>query len=111
MRDRDALERILARIDGQGYASYKQLNGTYHLGVCRLAVDHVQIDPYAPPSRVRLILDAKTVAIPADLTDDRLGRIAVADFLTRRFAQVSRRLVPEPGGTGNSGLVSIGHPG
>ncbi|WP_297749698.1 ABC-ATPase domain-containing protein [uncultured Tessaracoccus sp.] len=111
MRDRTALERTLAQIDGRGYASYKQLAGTYQFGTFRLAIDQVQVDPYAPPSRMRIILGPQTAGLPADLTNDAIGRRAVADFLTRQFLDVAHRLLPEPSGTGNSGLVSIGHPG
>ena len=111
MRDGAALGRVLARIDGRGYASYKQLAGQWRLGALRLAVDHVQVDPYAPPSRMRLIVDAATAGLPADLIDDAVGRTGAADFLTRGFARVAHRLVPEPVGTGGSGLVSIGRPG
>ena len=111
VRDGAALGRVLARIDGRGYASYKQLAGQWRLGALRLAVDHVQVDPYAPPSRMRLIVDAATAGLPADLIDDAVGRTGAADFLTRGFARVAHRLVPEPVGTGGSGLVSIGRPG
>ncbi|MGP5390271.1 ABC-ATPase domain-containing protein [Glutamicibacter arilaitensis] len=111
MLDRTAFERTLAQIDGRGYASYKQLRGTYQFGTFRLAIDHVQVDPYAPPSRMRIILGPDTARLPADLTNDAIGRRAVADFLTRRFSDVAHRLAPEPSGTGNSGLVSIGQPG
>ncbi len=31
--------------------------------------------------------------------------------MTRRFHQAARRIVPQQSGTGNSGVVSIGHPG
>ena len=41
MRDGAALGRVLARLDGRGYASYKQLAGQWRLGALRLAVDHV----------------------------------------------------------------------
>lgn len=111
MRDRTTLERTLAQIDGRGYALYKQLTGTYQLGAFQLAIDHVQVDPYAPPSRMRIILDPDTAGLPVDLTNDAIGRRAVADFLTRRFSNVAHRLVPKPSGTGNSGLVSIGQLG
>ena len=55
--------------------------------------------------------EAELRRIPADLTCDAVGKIAVSDFMTRGFDRVARRLVPKPTGTGSSGLVSIGHPG
>ena len=78
MPNRRTLERTLTQIDGRGYASYKQLIGTYQLGTIQLAIDHVQVDPYAPPSRMRVILDPNTAKLPADLTNDVTGRRAVA---------------------------------
>ncbi|WP_172797079.1 ABC-ATPase domain-containing protein [Devriesea agamarum] len=111
MRDHTSLERILSQIDGRGYASYKQLVGTYDLGPFQLAIDHVQVDPFAPPSRMRIIVHPDDAQLPADLTTDRLGQRAVADVLTRRFVDATHRFTPKPSGTGNSGLVSIGQVG
>ncbi|MDO5067651.1 MAG: ABC-ATPase domain-containing protein [Propionibacteriaceae bacterium] len=108
---RNTLERTLDQIDGRGYPSYRQLRGRHRIGEFTLAVDHVAADPYAPPSRLRIILDPELAAIPEDLTNDALGRIATGDFLARAFACVARRLVPKPTGTGNSGRVFIGTPG
>jgi len=111
MRDAETLRRVLAQLDGRGYASYKQLTGSYRIGTVRLVVDHVQVDPYAPPSRMRIIVNREVADLPADLTDDAAGRTAVSDFLTRRFSEIAHHVLPSPSGTGNSGLVSIGQPG
>lgn len=110
MRGRDHLERTLSSIDGRGYASYKQLAGTYDLGGCILSVDRVQVDPFAPPSLMRVSVSREDAALPEELLSDRPGEIAVRDFLTRSFAQTVRRLAPKPSGTGGSGTVSIGVP-
>ena len=48
--DATALRHTLAAIYGRGYGPYTLLTGFYDLGPCRLIVDHVQVDPYAPPS-------------------------------------------------------------
>ena len=111
MRDAETLRRVLAQLDGRGYASYKQLTGSYRIGTVRLVVDHVQVDPYAPPSRMRIIVNREVADLPADLTDDAAGRTAVSDFLTRRFADAAHRMIPRPEGTGNGGFVGIGRPG
>ncbi|GAA4283641.1 ABC-ATPase domain-containing protein [Brevibacterium daeguense] len=114
MRSSAELERILRGIDGKGYGAYRQLRGSYDLGSCgfgsrdcgsdrgrfRLAIDHVQVDPYAPPSKVRVVLDASTADLPPELTDDPFGRAATSDFLTRRFAEAIRRFEPGPGAPG-----------
>ncbi|WP_024875699.1 ABC-ATPase domain-containing protein [Saccharomonospora piscinae] len=105
MRTRETLERTLASIDGRGYASYKQLHGTYDLGLFRLAVDHVQVDPYAPPSKARAILDLDATGLPADLIDTARKRVAVSDFLTRQCHEAARKA------TDGDRTVSFGTPG
>ncbi|WP_035281572.1 ABC-ATPase domain-containing protein [Brevibacterium album] len=80
------LARTLIGMDGRSYSSYKQLVGTHDLGDCGLAVDHVQSDPYAPPSRMCVLVDAEDADLPQDLLETAGDRIAVGDFLTRRFA-------------------------
>lgn len=115
MPEPSALERTLTTLDGRGYAGYKQLRGTHELPPVdaettglRLLVDHVQVDPYAPPSLMRVQLDRDAAELPEDLTADARGRTAVADFLTRRVAEAARRLSP---GRPGDGSISIGRPG
>ncbi|MGP9603878.1 MULTISPECIES: ABC-ATPase domain-containing protein [unclassified Brachybacterium] len=100
--DATALTRTLTTIDSRGYGTYKQLKGSYDLGVCRLVVDHVQVDPYAPPSLMRLIVDRADADLPEDLLSDHRGRVAVTDFLARAIADAAATL-----GEG----VSTGAPG
>lgn len=110
MRDHQDLARTLTSIDGRGYASYKQLTGNYDLGHVRLSVDRVQVDPFAPPSLMRVGVSRAEAALPAELLNDRAGEVAVRDFLTRVFDKAARRLVPAGSGSGNSGTLSIGSP-
>ena len=84
--DAHTLTSTLTAIDGRGYGSYKQLKGSYDLGRCRLIVDHVQVDPFAPPSLMRLLVDRATADLPQDLLTDRPGRVATTDFLARAVA-------------------------
>ncbi len=51
------LKRELDRIDGRGYKSYKDLEGQYSFNNYILVIDHVQGDPFASPSRVRVIVN------------------------------------------------------
>lgn len=108
MSDRTDLERALVH-DGRKYASFQQLSGTRQLRVgVQLGDGHVQADPYTLPSRMRLILTPDIVAIPAGLLHHQVECPAVADFIVRCFLESTQRFVPEPTGTGNSDLVSIG---
>ena len=90
--DATALARTLAAIDSRGYGAYKQLKGSYDLGVCRLVVDHVQVDPYAPPSLMRLVVDRADADLPGDLLSDHRGRVATTDFLARAVARAAAGL-------------------
>lgn len=86
MKSEQELQRFIQSLDGKGYGGYKALKGTYLCGRYRLSIDHIQADPYAPPSKARLTLDHTTTAIPPVLIDSPSKRIAVTDFLARAFA-------------------------
>lgn len=82
MKQAHTLFQTLQSLDGQKYGAYKRLSGTYAYNNFQLAIDHIQADPYAPPSKVRIIINKITTGIPEDLIDTKLKRIAVSDFLT-----------------------------
>ncbi|MFN3337298.1 MAG: ABC-ATPase domain-containing protein, partial [Thermomicrobium sp.] len=90
MRDIGALRSILRRIDRRGYKAYEEIRGLYRAGDVLIAVDHVQGDPYAPPSRVRLIVERQRLQLPAVST--RVRRIALEDFLARRARRAIEQL-------------------
>ena len=55
----DALVRDLLRIDGRPYGHYRDLRGhRYALASGALTFEHVQGDPFAAPSRLRVDLPA-----------------------------------------------------
>lgn len=91
---RNTLSDLFSRtksLDGAGYGAYKKLKGAYSEPKLTVSIDRVQADPYASPSKVRLILPMKTAGIPQHLVDDATGRVAVADFLARRIQADSHR--------------------
>ena len=59
MKNQNDLKKELQRIDGRGYKSYKDLEDKYDFGTFILSIDHVQGDPFASPSKVRIIVDNK----------------------------------------------------
>ena len=63
----DNLRSTLRRIDGRGYKAYKDLRGGYDFGRYALLIDHVQGDPFAAPSLLRLRLPQTIAKFPADL--------------------------------------------
>lgn len=106
MRDKQALHRLLDRIDGRSYPAYRDMKGHWTIegvqGGFELFVDHVQGDPFAAPSRVRVrALCGVRVGHP-DAT------VAAEDWLLRRFSEGLR---PERGGSGRSGELRVYRPG
>ncbi|MFO7816311.1 MAG: ABC-ATPase domain-containing protein [Desulfovibrionales bacterium] len=79
------LQKILHRIDGKGYGAYKDIRGRYNLGSCELFIDHIQSDPYATPSRIRLRVDRKRAGFPPELFSGKIRKTALEDYLTRSF--------------------------
>ncbi len=75
------LRRILGRIDGRGYKAYKDIRGDFAFDGFTLHVDHVQGDPFAAPSKLRLRLPQATAELPAGLFANRIRRLALEDFL------------------------------
>jgi predicted ABC-class ATPase len=98
---------MLRRIDGRGYKAYKQIAGRYAFGDFELFIDHVQGDPFAAPSKVRLRVPQRVAGVPADLFDNRVRRLAAADFFSRSVRDSVGRIVKGRRGTGKSGLVYI----
>mgnify|MGYP000095240644 CR=1 FL=1 len=108
MKSDHDLQQLLSAIDGRGYAAYRSLTGNYQYHGFQLAVDHVQVDPYAPPSRARILLGRETAGFPGTLLDSKPKRIAVSDFLSRQFDRMIHRLHH---GSRNGGSLSIDHGG
>lgn len=107
LKQREQLVEILSRIDGRGYKSYKEIEGEYDFGQYALFIDHVQPDPFAPPSRVRVRVPQSVAGFPTELFHNKHRSVALADFLIRHFShsigQISRGKV----GSGSSGLIRI----
>ena len=107
MKNYKELEKILFSMDGKSYSLYKSLKGEYMFEKYILAIDHVQSDPYAPPSKMRVIMDRKICGIPCQLTDTKDKNIAVSDFLTRNFYREIQKSGNDSTGTGGSGRIFI----
>ena len=89
MRD---LEAILHRIDGRGYKAYKEIEGRrFRFENFDLLVEHVQGDPYAAASKLRVLVPAKTAALPASALASPARRRASRDFLARAFREAAGR--------------------
>jgi predicted ABC-class ATPase len=106
----ERLTATLRRIDGRGYGAYKDIRGSYAFPGLELMVDHVQGDPFAAPSRVRVRVPAPEAGVPPDLWQDRARRVALEDFLLRRLAEAIREAVRGGRGMGKSGEIGVCRP-
>ncbi|WP_194192010.1 ABC-ATPase domain-containing protein [Clostridium chrysemydis] len=107
MKDLNDLKRELYKIDGRGYKAYKSLEGDYKFSNYVLHIDHVQGDPFASPSRIRVSLNSNLNKIPEELFDTNNKRIAVCDFLTRTFNKNINKYAGRVSGSGKSGIINI----
>jgi predicted ABC-class ATPase len=102
----DELRRLLHGVDGQGYRAYKRAKGEWSGDDFTLHIDHVQGDPFATPSKLRLDLPTHVHGIPDDAWSTTPRRIGLCDFLLRTFKR-SCETLPRVGGSGKSGLVFV----
>ena len=101
------LARDLERIDGRSYPAYKDLQRrAYPLGADRLTFEHVQGDPFAAPSRIRIDIPAGVARLPAWATANADARRATADFLHRAILRALAG-ARHRSGSGKSGLLEI----
>jgi predicted ABC-class ATPase len=107
MKSSNDLRRLLGQIDGKGYKAYKDIEGVYDFGSFVLAIDHVQGDPFAAPSKVRVRMPHHVNYLPSALSNTSVRRIALQDYLARLADQVIRRTVQGRRGAGKSGLIAI----
>ncbi|GAB4439266.1 MAG: ABC-ATPase domain-containing protein [Anaerolineae bacterium] len=105
------LQRLLSRLDGKGYPAYKDIRGSYEFNYFTLFIDHVQGDPFAAPSRLRVRLPMTAAGFPPDTYSQPSRRIALRDFLARAFSGQCRTLADRSRGSGKSGLLAMDRPG
>jgi len=107
MKSSEILKKEIDRIDGKSYRAYKDLEGEYDFKNFVLSIDHVQGDPFASPSRIRVIVDQKLAKFPIEISNNKNKNIAVADYLTREFYSNINKCSQKVFGSGKSGLIAI----
>ena len=113
-RDAGRLAALLERIDGAGYRAYRDLRGAWDFAEAeapfRLHVDHVQADPFAAPSRMRVRLDPSVAGFSARSFTAGPRRRALCSYLALRFSDEAGDS-PRGAGSGHSGRIAIDRPG
>ena len=107
MKTHNDLRELLNRIDHRGYPAYKDTRGSYQFDKYVLSIDHVQGDPFAAPSKVSVHVSGKAAGFPTDLFQEKHKRIALQDFLLRKFSREAEAFTFKAKGSGKSGLMSV----
>lgn len=101
------LQNQLRNIDHKSYPAYKGLRGSYQFEGYELHIDHVQGDPFAAPSHLRIEVPLRDAKFPEWSTKDNLTKTALADELTRQFERQVAHYTFKAKGSGKSGLLSV----
>ncbi|GLO65535.1 ABC-ATPase domain-containing protein [Oceanobacillus kimchii] len=107
----EQLQEKLTQIDRRGYKSYKQIQGMYTHPSFKLYIDYVQGDPFASPSKIRLIVDHNKRSIEPSWLETEERKTAVEDTFARVIDQAISENKISIKGSGKSGLIVFDGPG
>ena len=110
MSDRFILNSTLRKLDNASYKAYKDIRGSYQFDDFVLTIDYVQGDPFASPSRLRVIIPQEIAKFPVELYRSSSREVALRDYLARQFASLASQTSSNRG-TGKSGLIAIANLG
>ncbi|GAX61974.1 ABC transporter, ATPase [Candidatus Scalindua japonica] len=111
MKSQNELLQTLTRVDGKPYPAYKVIKGGYECHGYKMWIDHVQGDPFAVPSKARVRIPISTAGFPGNTYHNECRKIALCDFLTRRFYHSIIKHNTQREGSGKSGAIEIDRPG
>ncbi|MEG5038097.1 MULTISPECIES: ABC-ATPase domain-containing protein [unclassified Microcoleus] len=106
MTNKESLQRHLLQLDNRGYKAYKDIKGNYDFSEFTLIIDYVQGDPFASPSKFRVIVPPNIAQIPRELFNSRSREIALRDYLIREFDKAAYSISSKRG-TGKSGMIAV----
>ncbi len=102
--DMKNLKKKLEKINRKSYKLYKQIEGEYKINKDTiLSIDHCQQDPFASPSKIKIISKLK---FPKELYNNDIRKLALEDFIVRNFKQKIDKFSRKRG-TGHSGLYFV----
>lgn len=105
------LLNLLKQIDQKGYKAYKSLQGQYNFEKFSLYIDYVQGDPFASPSKLRVVIPKKERNISNDWFETHPRKVAVEDAFARKVGQAILQENTFIKGSGKSGQILFDTPG
>lgn len=106
----EQLRKKLEKVNGKGYKAYQELKGRYSFPLYSLFIDSVQGDPFASPSKIRIVIHSKDVKINEAHINNRNRRVRCEDVILRAVYLAIHKLPAQRKGTGKSGLIAIDRP-
>lgn len=100
----------LKQIDGKGYKTYKSIEGYYSANDFDLFIDYVQGDPFATPSKIRVVVPATKRQIKAEWISSYSRKIATEDILARKVGSAVTKGDFFTKGSGKSGQTLFDKP-
>ncbi|PKR78221.1 ATPase [Halalkalibacillus sediminis] len=104
------LQQTLQRIDGKSYKAYKDIQGKFQFNGFELHMDYVQGDPFAAPSKLRLVIPKDSQTIDSEWLETKRRRIYIEDYIARMVDRAIFSNKINVKGSGKSGSVSIDGP-
>lgn len=105
------LMQTLKQIDGKGYKAYKSVQGHYKFSDFDLYIDYVQGDPFAAPSKIRVMVPAKKRNVKNSWLETYHRRVATEDLLARKVGSAIVNGNFSIKGSGKSGSIQFDRPG
>ncbi|WP_407269992.1 ABC-ATPase domain-containing protein [Radiobacillus sp. PE A8.2] len=105
------LQERLRQIDGKSYKAYKSIQGRYSYHRFEMMIDYVQGDPFAAPSKIRVIIPSQYRNIREDWKNSKHRKVYVEDVIARHVARAIEKNTIQAKGSGKSGLLTIDAPG
>ncbi|ASN06654.1 ABC-ATPase domain-containing protein [Virgibacillus necropolis] len=106
----EKLIQSLRSIDGKGYKAYKSIQGYYKYDNFDLYIDYVQGDPFATPSKARIVVPAEKRKINENWLTNYQRKIAAEDRIARAVGQAVKQNTLFIKGSGKSGLIQFDAP-
>ncbi|MGJ9459267.1 ABC-ATPase domain-containing protein [Oceanobacillus sp. CF4.6] len=105
------LFRELTQLDNKGYKAYKSIQGHFRFNDFELYIDYVQGDPFATPSKIRIVISNEKRAIQPAWLGSPKRKVAVEDAFARAVgnAVAGERFAVK--GSGKSGMILFDMPG
>jgi len=101
------LKSKLQRLNKCKYNLYYGLIGEYQFDNFTIRFDSIQSDPFAPPSKVTLIIPFKNTEFTEDLISNPIREYSFCDAVGRIFAKNIRTFTKDDKGSGNGGFCGI----